>query len=93
MMFMGVTQVFVPTVPDPECWWQDWVLDFILCQPGIFCLASARRGILRVNELDVCYLAGEYETQEDGDGQLTVAKEDDVKQIRVSWMLKEEPKK
>ena len=47
---------------------------------------------LKMNELDG-YLAGEYQTQEDGDGQLAVTKEDDVKKIRVGWMLKEEPEK
>ena len=47
---------------------------------------------LKMNELDG-YLAGEYETQEDGDRQLAVTKEDDVKKIRVGWMLKEEPEK
>ena len=39
------------------------------------------------------YLARENETQQDGYRQLTVAKEDYIEQIRVGWMLKEEPEK
>ena len=38
------------------------------------------------------YLAGKDETEQDGYCQLTVAKEDDVKQIWVGRLLKEEPK-
>ena len=41
---------------------------------------------LKMNELDG-YLAGEYETQEDGDGQLAVTEEDDVEQVWVGGVL------
>ena len=37
------------------------------------------------------YLAGEYETEQDGDGELAVAKEDDVEEVRVGWVLQEKP--
>ena len=39
------------------------------------------------------YLAGEYETEEDGDGELAVTEEDDVEEVRVGWVLQEKPAK
>ena len=39
------------------------------------------------------HLAGEYQAEEDGDGQLAVAEEDDVEEVGVSRMLEEEPEK
>ena len=33
------------------------------------------------------HLAGEYQAEEDGDGQLAVAEEDDVQQVRVGRVL------
>ena len=38
-------------------------------------------------------LAGEYETEQDGDGQLAVTEEDDVEEVRVGWVLQEKPAK
>ena len=39
------------------------------------------------------YLAGEYETEQDGDGELAVTEEDDVEEVRVGWVLQEKPAK
>jgi hypothetical protein len=39
----------------------------------------------------VLYLAGEYEAEQDGDGELAVAEEDDIEQVRVSRVLQEKP--
>ncbi len=33
------------------------------------------------------YLAGKYETQKDGDGELTVTEEDYVEKVRIGRML------
>ena len=38
-------------------------------------------------------LAGEYETEQDGDGQLAVTEEDDVEEVRVGGVLQEKPAK
>ena len=38
-------------------------------------------------------LAGEYQAEEDGDGELTVAEEDDVEEVGVSGVLEEEPER
>ena len=37
------------------------------------------------------HLAGEYETEQDGDGQLAVTEEDDVEQVWVGGVLQEKP--
>ena len=37
------------------------------------------------------HLAGEDQTEEDGYGELAVAEEDDVQQVRVGRVLEEEP--
>ena len=37
------------------------------------------------------HLAGEYEAEEDGDGELAVTEEDDVEQVRVGGVLQEKP--
>ena len=37
------------------------------------------------------HLAGEDQTEEDGYGELAVAEEDDVQQVRVGRVLQEEP--
>ena len=39
------------------------------------------------------HLAGENQTEEDGYGELAVAEEDDVQQVRVGRVLQEEPAK
>ena len=39
------------------------------------------------------HLAGENQTEEDGYGELAVAEEDDVQQVRVGRVLQEEPEK
>ena len=36
-------------------------------------------------------LAGEDETEQDGDGELAVAEEDDVEEVRVGGVLQEKP--
>ena len=36
-------------------------------------------------------LAGEYETEQDGDGELAVTEEDDVEEVRVGGVLQEKP--
>ena len=38
------------------------------------------------------HLAGEYQAEEDGNGQLAVAEEDDVEEVRVGGVLQEKPK-
>ena len=48
--------------------------------------------------MDACsvcnaHLAGENQTEEDGYGELAVAEEDDVQQVRVGRVLQEEPEK
>ena len=37
------------------------------------------------------HLAGEYEAEEDSDGELAVTEEDDVEQVRVGGVLQEKP--
>jgi hypothetical protein len=37
------------------------------------------------------YLAAEYEAQQKRDGQLSVAEEDNVEQVRVGRLLQEQP--
>ena len=39
------------------------------------------------------YLAGEYETEQDGDGELAVTEKDDIEEVRVGWVLQEKPAK
>ena len=39
------------------------------------------------------HLAGEDQAEENGDGQLTVAEEDDVEEVGVGGVLEEEPER
>ena len=39
------------------------------------------------------YLAGEYETEQDSDGELAVTEKDDIEEVRVGWVLQEKPAK
>ena len=39
------------------------------------------------------HLAGEYQAEQDGDGELAVAEEDDVEEVRVGGMLQEKPER
>ena len=39
------------------------------------------------------HLAGEYQAEEDGDGQLAMAEEDDVEEVGVGGVLEEEPER
>ena len=55
----------------------------------ILCLSSLGLSL----SLTRTHLAGENQTEEDGYGELAVAEEDDVEQVRVGRVLQEEPEK
>ena len=59
----------------------------------ILCLSSLARSLGLSLSLTRTHLAGENQTEEDGYGELAVAEEDDVEQVRVGRVLQEEPAK
>ena len=46
---------------------------------------------LEIKSGQSCHLAGKYQAEQDGDGELAVAEEDDVEEVRVGGMLEEKP--